>query len=107
MRNQESDWRPRRLEEGPVPQRARHVVQQLGVELLAPEPCALVFLDDLLEERTGEVGAVIVCAAAGDDDGGVGDEILFSLVGRGVVVTMTRGSAPSRSPNISMSQASG
>src|SRR5271165_4805495 len=38
---------------------------------------------------------------------GSATRLLSNRVGRGVVVTMTRGSSPRRSPNMSMSQASG
>src|SRR5580693_7423458 len=61
--------RPRRLDERSAPQRTRHIVEQLGVQFLAAEPGALVFFDDLLEERAGEVGAIFVARAAGHDAG--------------------------------------
>ena len=40
----------RRLDHAPVPQAARHIVEQLGFDLLPPEPCPFVFADDLLDE---------------------------------------------------------
>src|SRR5205823_12962233 len=44
--------RPARLFDQPAgPKGARHVVEYFSVQLLATEPGALVFLDELLEER--------------------------------------------------------
>src|SRR5580692_508194 len=65
----------RRLDERSAPQRTRHIVEQLGVQFLAAEPGALVFFDDLLEERAGEVGAIFVARAAGHDAGRVAHQI--------------------------------
>src|SRR6202022_328197 len=67
--------RPRRLDERSAPQRTRHIVEQLAVQFLAAEPGALVFFDDLLEERAGEVGAIFVARAAGHDAGRVAHQI--------------------------------
>ena len=54
------------LEELPLPEGAFDVVQELGVDLLAAQACALVAGGDPLEEGLGEVGAVLVGGAAGD-----------------------------------------
>jgi len=45
------DRPPRFFDERTVPQRARYVVEELGVQFLATEASAFVFLDDLREKR--------------------------------------------------------
>src|SRR5438309_2784742 len=47
----------------------------LGVELLPAEPGALVLAYDLLQKRRREVGPIVVCRAARDHRGGVGDQL--------------------------------
>jgi hypothetical protein len=50
-----------------VPERPRNVEQQLPQQLLLPGAGAFELADELVEELRGEVGAVVVRAAAGDD----------------------------------------
>src|SRR5205085_9541011 len=72
--------RPARLFDQPAgPKGARHVVQYLGVELLPAEPGALVLAYDLLQKRRREVGPIVVCRAARDHRGGVGDQLADDL----------------------------
>src|SRR6516162_11467918 len=46
------------------PQRPRHVIEDLGVELLPADPGALVFADNLGEERLRQIASVFVAAPA-------------------------------------------
>src|SRR5271155_4724641 len=66
-------------------QGAGYVVQYLGVELLPAEPGALVLAYDLLQKRRREVGPIVVCRAARDHRGGVGDQLAddFDRLGGG------------------------
>jgi hypothetical protein len=52
------DWPARLLDQGARPKGTRHVVEDFSVQLLATEPRALVFLDDLMQERWRQIGAV-------------------------------------------------
>ena len=49
---------PSRLERGAVPQRARHVFDELGLELLPAEPRAFILPHDLRHEGRGEVARI-------------------------------------------------
>src|ERR1700739_4698411 len=69
------DGPARLLDQRAGPKGTRYVVQYLGVELLPAEPGALVFLDDLLQKRRREAGPIVVCRAARDHRGGVGDQL--------------------------------
>jgi hypothetical protein len=63
------------------PEGARHVLQQLRVQLLAAEAGAEVLPDDPIEEGGRQVGAVLVGRAAGDHDVATlaGDELADQL----------------------------
>src|SRR5262245_56895898 len=50
----------RTLNNAAVPQRARHVFEQLCFEFLAPEPRPLIFPDYLLEETLSEIDVILV-----------------------------------------------
>ena len=52
--------RSRRLDDDASPQRARHVVEKLGLDLLAAEACPLVLADDLIEESRRQICAVLI-----------------------------------------------
>ena len=68
--------RPARLlDQRAGPKGTGYVVQYLGVELLPAEPGALVLAYDLLQKRRREVGPIVVCRAARDHRGGVGDQL--------------------------------
>ncbi len=54
--------------------RARHVVEDLGVELLPPEPGSLIAPHDLVEKGGRQVGAVFGGRAAGHHDLRVGEQ---------------------------------
>src|SRR5438045_7782769 len=73
------DWPARRLDQRAAPKGAGHVVQYLGVELLPAEPGALVLAYDLLQKGRREVGPIVVCRAARDHRGGVGDQLADDL----------------------------
>ena len=53
-------WPARLFDQPAGPKGARHVVEYFSVQLLATEPRALVFLDDLMQERWRQIGAVVV-----------------------------------------------
>ena len=89
------------------PQRAGRVFEQLGVELLPAEPGAFVFANDLIEKCRRQVAAIFELEPRVTTQIGSRTRSRINFAGRGVVVTTVRGSAPSRIPNISMSQASG
>ena len=58
-------WRgvtPQFLELVALPESARRIVEQLGLEFLSAKPATFVFSDDLLKKRWGEVRAVVVAA---------------------------------------------
>src|SRR5271163_4592897 len=61
----------RALDHRARPERARRVVEDLGVQLLPTEPRALVFLDDRVDERVGEVRDIVEGRPAGDERLGV------------------------------------
>src|SRR5437588_7072903 len=67
------------------PKSAGDVVQYLGVELLPAKPGALVLAYDLLQKCRREVGPIVVCRAARDHRGGVGDQLAddFDRLGGG------------------------
>src|SRR6202035_1752281 len=65
----------RLLDQRAGPKGTGYVVQYLGVELLPAEPGALVLAYDLLQKRRREVGPIVVCRAARDHRGGVGDQL--------------------------------
>ena len=54
-----------RFDDAARPQGAWHVVEELGLDLLAAEACPLVFADDLIEEGGRKIGAVFIGRAAG------------------------------------------
>jgi hypothetical protein len=91
-----------------APQRAGHIVENFGVQLLTAKPGAAVAADDLVEKRRREVLRVLDCAAAGDGDLGVGEQFA-DKPGR----ARRRGNdsarvgAEPKAPSISMSQACG
>jgi len=43
-----------------IPQSARHIIEDLGVELLATEPGSFVFPNDLFEKRRSQISPVVV-----------------------------------------------
>src|SRR5437588_12265439 len=69
------DWPARLLDQRAGPKGAGYVVQYLGVELLPAEPGALVLFDDLRQKGWREIGPIVVCRAARDHRGGVGDQL--------------------------------
>lgn len=58
---------PRLRDQATLPQCARGLVENLRVDLLLTEGCALVLVDDLAEECCGQVRRVVVRRASGDD----------------------------------------
>ena len=84
--------------EAALPQRAGHVVEQLGVEFLPAEPGALV-AHDLVEERPAPGWRGCRRSAARHRRrSGRRASSRIRLIGRGVVVTTARGSSPSAQP---------
>src|SRR5207248_546130 len=79
VRDISMDWPARLLDQRAGPKGTGYVVQYLGVELLAAEPGALVLADDLLQKRRREVGPIVVCRAARDHCGEVGDQLADDL----------------------------
>src|SRR5207248_5293757 len=79
------DWPARLLDQRAGPKGAGDVVQYLGVELLPAEPGALVLAYGLLQKRRREVGPIVVCRAARNHRGGVGDQLAddFDRLGGG------------------------
>src|SRR6202011_4778974 len=75
VRDISMDWPARLLDQRAGPKSAGYVVQYLGVELLPTEPGALVLAYDLMQKRRREVGPIVVCRAARDHRGGVGDQL--------------------------------
>src|ERR1700732_3349224 len=69
------DWPARLLDQRAGLRGPGFFVQYLGVELLPAEPGALVLAYDLLQKRRREVGPVVVCRAARDHRGGVGEQL--------------------------------
>ena len=63
----------------PIPQSARHIIEDLGVEFLAAEPGSFIFADDLLEKHWSQISPVVVSRAAGDRGRRVGDQFADDL----------------------------
>ena len=88
------------------PQRVGALLDDLAVDLLAPQPRAGIARQDHLVEEGGRQmrGVGLRAAARVTAVRGSATSRLISAIGRGVVVTSWRGRAPSRRPNCSMSK---
>jgi len=62
-----------------MPQRAGHIIEDLGVEFLPAKPGPFVFPDDLRQEGRRQIGAVVVSRAARYERRRIRDQLADNL----------------------------